>query len=59
MLSAATVNYLVYSEEEIGQWKEDSLEFYLGMKELSNVTKGNYLRDKSTSLLAAAELRFT
>jgi hypothetical protein len=33
MLSAATVNYLVYSEEEIELWKQDSLEFYIGMKE--------------------------
>ena len=59
MLSACTVNYLVYSEEEIQQWKDDSLDFYLGMKESSNVTKGNYLREKTTSLLAAIELRFT
>ena len=59
MLSVVTVNYLVYSEEEIEQWKNDSLEFYLSMKEQSNETKGNYLRDRSERFLAAVELRFT
>lgn len=59
MLSVVTVNYLVYSEEEIESWKKDSLEFYLSMREQSNEAKGNYLREKAEKFLAAVELRFT
>jgi len=36
MLTIVTVNYLIYSDEEIELWKADSLEFYLSMKEESN-----------------------
>lgn len=59
MLSVATVNYLIYSEEEIEQWKADSLEFYIGMKEQSNVTKGNFLRAKTYDLIGAIDFQFS
>lgn len=59
MLSVVTVNYLVYCEEEIEEWKKDSLEFYLSMRDQSNETKGNYLREKAEEFLAAVMLRFT
>ena len=38
-------------------WKDDSLKFFIDMKEESNEVKGNYLRQKALRLIAAIELR--
>jgi hypothetical protein len=47
------------SEEEVKLWQEDSLDYFLTMKEESNKFKGNYLRDKTERLIGALELRYT
>jgi len=54
---ALTRKYLVYTEEEIESWKEDSLKFYLDAKNQSNERKGNYLREKAIRLIEAISLR--
>ena len=54
---ALTRKYLIYTEEEIESWKENSLKFYLDAKNKSNEKKGNYLREKSLRLIAAIQLR--
>ena len=54
---ALTRKYLVYTEEEIETWKQDSLKFFLDAKNESNERKGNYLREKALRLIAAVQLR--
>eukprot|EP00347_Sterkiella_histriomuscorum_P023381 403334851 len=58
ILSQTVVNYLALTKEEIELWKEDSLKFFLYMKQYSNEVKGNLLREKAKSLLAGIQLRF-
>ena len=57
IFSALTRKYLVYTNEEIEQWKEDSLKFYLHARNESNEIKGNFLREKAQRLLAGTQLR--
>ena len=45
--SALTRKYLVYTTEEIEQWTQDSLKFFLDAKNESNECKGNFLREKA------------
>lgn len=58
MLKVIVTKYVVLTKEEIELWKEDSLKYFLHMKYLSNEVKGNYLREKSKSLIASIRLRF-
>lgn len=59
ILRVVVTKYLVLTTEELQLWQEDSLKFFLHMKNLSNEVKGNYLRDKSKSLIAGIQLRFS
>ena len=45
--SSLTRKYLVYTTEEIEQWTQDSLKFFLDAKNESNECKGNFLREKA------------
>ena len=58
-MKVIVTQYLVLTTEEIQLWQEDSLKFFLHMKNLSNEVKGNYLRDKAKSLIAGIQLRFS
>ena len=51
--------YLLLSEEEVEVWKEDSLKYFIDMKEESNETKGALLRDRAKRLIAGIDLRFS
>jgi len=44
--------------EEIDLWKNESLKYFLHMKNTSNEIKGNYLREKAKNLIASIRLRF-
>ena len=56
MFSALTRKYLVYTSEEIEQWQEDPLKFFLDAKNESNECKGNFLREKALRFLAGTQL---
>ena len=49
---------MVLTQDEIDKWNSSSLEFFIHQKELSNELKGNYLREKSKSLIAQISLRY-
>jgi len=51
------LKYMQYTDEEVEQWGEDSLKFYIQMKYESNVTKGNYIREKALRVVAGIDLR--
>lgn len=58
MLKVIAFQYIIFTSEEIEVWRDDSLRFFMIMKNMSNEIKGNYLRDKSKALIAAIRLRF-
>lgn len=58
ILHVILTQYIILTREEIEQWKEDSLKFFLQMKYQSNEVKGNLLRDRAKSLIAGIQLRF-
>ena len=52
MLSDITHRYIIFSENEIEKWNENSLEFYMDQKEQKNEMKGNFLREKAREMIA-------
>lgn len=52
IFTALTRKYLVYTKEEIDNWQEDALMFFLHQRNESNEVKGNFLREKAQRLLA-------
>lgn len=58
LLVFAVRNYFMLSCEEVTLWNEDSLKFFIDMKEESNENKGAILRDRAKRLVAGVELRF-
>ena len=58
LLKQVTIKFLILSEDEVELWKEDSLKYFIDMKEESNETKGNYLRGKANRVIAGISLRF-
>lgn len=52
------MKYLMLTSDEIKAWQEDSLAYFLDVKSESNVTKGNFLREKANRLVAGIQLRF-
>lgn len=52
------MKYLMLTSEEITAWQTDSLVYFLEVKSESNVTKGNFLREKANRLVAGIQLRF-
>lgn len=58
MLKSLVENFILFTREEVELWRENSLKFYLILKNESNEVKGNYLREKSKSLIASIRLRF-
>ena len=52
------MNFLILTNDEIEEWQNDSLAFFISMKSEDNFTKGNYLREKANRLVAAVQLRF-
>ena len=51
-MSVIVTKYLILTTDEIQLWKDDSLKFFLHMKNQSNEVKGNYLREKAKCLIA-------
>ena len=49
---------MVLTQDEIDKWNSSSLEYFIHQKELSNEVKGNYLREKSKTLIAQISLRY-
>jgi hypothetical protein len=58
LLMVVTSKFIILTKEELDLWQEDSLKFFLHMKYKVNEVKGNYLREKSCSLIAGIQLRF-
>ena len=58
MLQVCVTKFIVLTNDEVELWKDDSLKFFLHVKYSSNEVKGNLLRDKAKSLIAAIRLRF-
>lgn len=50
---------MILSAEEVDSWRDDSLKFFLDMKEESNENKGALLRGRAKRLIAGVELRFS
>lgn len=59
LLRTTVVQFMILSQEEVDQWKDDSLKFFLDMKEESNENKGALLRGRAKRFIAALELRFS
>lgn len=58
LLTTLTMKYLMLTTDEITAWQTDSLAYFLDVKSESNVTKGNFLREKANRLVAAIQLRY-
>ena len=58
MLQTLTMKYLMLTNDEVAAWQADSLAYFMDVKSESNVTKGNYLREKANRLVAGFQLRF-
>jgi hypothetical protein len=58
MLQTLTMKYLLLTNDEVAAWQADPLAYFMDVKSESNVTKGNYLREKANRLVAGIQLRF-
>ena len=58
VLTTLTMKYLLLTQDEVAEWQNDSLAFFISMKSEDNFTKGNFLREKANRLVAAIQLRF-
>ena len=58
LLTSLTMKYLMLTNDEIKAWETDSLAYFMDVKSESNVTKGNFLREKANRLVAGIQLRF-
>ena len=58
LLTTLTMKYLMLTSDEISAWQEDSLAYFMDVKSESNVTKGNFLREKANRLVAGIQLRY-
>lgn len=52
ILRVILTKYLTLTSEEIAQWQDDSLKFFMQLKEASNEIRGNFLREKAKGLIA-------
>jgi hypothetical protein len=52
------MKYLMLTNDEVSAWQTDSLAYFMDVKSESNVTKGNFLREKTNRLVAGIQLRF-
>jgi hypothetical protein len=58
MLKTIVTKYIIYTKEEFNVWSEDSLRFFIIMKNQSNEIKGNFLREKGKGLIGGIKMRF-
>jgi hypothetical protein len=58
MLQEMAHRYIIFSDNEIQKWNENSLEFFMDQKEGKNEMRGNYLREKARILIAQISYRF-
>jgi hypothetical protein len=47
MLSSIASKFVILTAQELDLLREDELKFYIQQKDLSNETRGNFLRDKA------------
>ena len=58
MVGTVTFNYIKLTDNEIKAWEDDSLDFFINQKEESNVRRGNSLREKAKTFIAAVTIRY-
>lgn len=59
MLSSIASKFVILTAQELDLLREDELKFYIQQKDLSNETRGNFLRDKALQVVANMIMRFS